>query len=82
MASELNPAEQTISNPGETRRSFLFKLGIGAAAMALAAGALSSVKGVGSGNRASASKQEFPGEDSIFHPAADPRGDPRRNSIS
>ena len=81
MVSELNPAEQTIEKSGETRRSFLFKLGIGAAAMALAAGALSSVRGNRSGSPAAARKQEFPGEDSIFHPAVDPRQDPRRSNI-
>ena len=82
MASDLNPAEQTASNSGETRRSFLFKIGIGAAAMALAAGALSSLRGNGSGNSGPAARnQEFPGEDSIFHPAVDPRQDPRRNNL-
>ena len=81
MASDLNPAEQTVQKSGESRRSFLLKLGIGAAAMALAAGALSSLRGNGSGSQAAAKTQEFPDEDSIFHPAVDPRQDPRRNSL-
>ena len=79
MASELNPAEQNITKSGETRRSFLAKLGIGAAALAIVSGPLSALRG-NSGNSGSASvSQEFPGEDSIFHPAVDPRQDPRRN---
>ena len=81
VASELNPAEQNIKKSGESRRSFLAKLGIGAAALALAAGSLSAVRGGGSNNSASAKDMEFPGEDSIFHPAVDPRQDPRRNNI-
>ena len=78
MASELNPAEQNNPKSGESRRSFLAKLGIGAAALALVAGPLSSLRGNSNGN--AAMNQEFPGEDSIFHPASDPRQDPRRNS--
>ena len=81
MASELNPAEQNIKKSGESRRSFLAKIGIGAAALALVAGSLSVVKGGGSDNSASAKDMEFPGEDSIFHPAVDPRQDPRRSNI-
>ena len=78
MASELNPAEQNNPKSGESRRSFLTKLGIGAAALSLVAGSLSALRG-GSNNNAAAMNQEFPGEDSIFHPAVDPRQDPRRN---
>ena len=78
VASELNPAEQNNPKPGESRRSFLAKLGIGAAALALVGGSLSALRG-NSGNGAAAMNQEFPGEDSIFHPAVDPRQDPRRN---
>ena len=78
VASELNPAEQNNPQSGESRRSFLAKLGIGAAALALVAGPLSALRG-NSGNGASAVNQEFPDEDSIFHPASDPRMDPRRN---
>ena len=78
MASELNPVEKTNPRSGESRRSFLAKLGIGAAALALVTGPLSTLRG-NSGNNAAAMNQEFPGEDSIFHPAVDPRQDPRRN---
>ena len=82
MASELNPADHNIKKSGESRRSFLAKLGIGAASLAVAAGALSVGRGSGSGNSASAKDMEFPGEDSIFHPAVDPRQDPRRNNVA
>lgn len=78
MASNLNPPQQAVAKSGETRRGFLIKLGIGAAAMALAAGALSSLRGNRPSGTAAAKNQEFPGEDSIFHPAVDPREDPRR----
>ena len=78
MASELNPAEQNNPKSGESRRSFLAKLGIGAAALALVGGPLSALRG-NSGNSSAAVSHEFPGEDSIFHPAVDPRQDPRRN---
>ena len=78
MASELNPAEQNNPKSAESRRSFLAKLGIGAAALALVAGPLSALRG-GSGSNSASMNQEFPGEDSIFHPAVDPRQDPRRN---
>ena len=78
MASELNPVKHEIRNPGETRRSFLVKLGIGAAALGLVAGALSSMRGIGGSGNATSMNAEFPGEDSIFHPASDPRQDPRR----
>ena len=80
MASELNPAEQKSPKSGESRRSFLAKLGIGAAALALVAGPLSALRG-GSNNDAAAMNQEFPDQDSIFHPAVDPRQDPRRNGL-
>ncbi len=79
MASKLNSAKQPNPKSGESRRSFLAKLGIGAAALALVAGPLSAVRGLGSKNGPSARNQEFPGEDSIFHPASDPTQTPRRN---
>ncbi len=78
MASELNPGNPTNRTSGESRRSFLVKLGIGAAALALAAGSLSAIRGGSSNRSQNASSQEFPGEDSIFHPGSDPRQDPRR----
>ena len=60
MASELNPAEQNNPKSGESRRSFLAKLGIGAAALALVAGPLSALRGNGSNSGASARNQDFP----------------------
>ena len=80
MASKLNPPGQNSTNRGETRRSFLGKLGIGAAALALVAGSLAALRGPGSNNGTQAQDMEFPGEDSIFHPAVDPRQDPRRTN--
>ena len=80
MAFELNPGEQNIKKSGESRRSFLAKLGIGAAALAVVAGSLSVMRGGGSSSGAAAKDMEFPGEDSIFHPAVDPRKDPRRTN--
>ena len=58
-----------------TRRRFLGVLGIGAAAVALVAGA-----GFWGRPRANAATTDgpFPGPGSIFHPAQDPRTDPRR----
>ena len=50
MASEPNPVEHEIQKSGETRRGFLVKLGIGAAALGLVAGSLSSLRGIGGGN--------------------------------
>ncbi|MYC36034.1 MAG: twin-arginine translocation signal domain-containing protein [Chloroflexi bacterium] len=52
VASELNPAEQNNPRSGESRRSFLAKLGIGAAALALVAGPLSALRGNSNGNDA------------------------------
>ncbi len=58
----------------QSRRSFLVKLGLGLTALA----------GVSGGLIRFGKKQptplsgEFPGPDSIFHPAQDPRLDPRR----
>ena len=80
MASQLNPADSNDPKSKESRRSFLAKLSIGAAALALVAGPLSAVIGLGSNSNSAISKQEFPGEDSIFHPAVDPRQDPRRSN--
>ena len=60
---------------GESRRSFLAKMGIGIAAIAgVSAGVIRP------GVKATTSGDEFPGPDSIFHPAQDPRQDPRRQS--
>ncbi|MCH8745029.1 MAG: twin-arginine translocation signal domain-containing protein [Chloroflexi bacterium] len=64
MSKELN---QT----GQSRRSFLVKLGLGVTALA---GVSTGLLGLSKKAR----NQEFPGPDSIFHPAQDPRTDPRR----
>lgn len=61
----------------ESRRSFLAKLGIGVAVLAAVALPFSRLAR-GRGESASSAAQAFPGEDSIFHPASDPRLDPRR----
>ena len=76
---ELAGGELPEKKPGETRRRFLAKLGIGAAALALVGGPLG-ILGRGRGGNRDAGNQQFPGEDSIFHPASDPRRDPRRRS--
>ena len=62
----------------QSRRSFLGKLGLALAGMAGASFLLSSL-GRRANKDASSLTQEFPDEDSIFHPASDPRQDPRRN---
>lgn len=63
----------------QSRRSFLGKLGLALAGMA---GASFLLSGLGRSKKdASGSAQEFPDEDSIFHPAHDPRLDPRRNKL-
>ena len=74
-------ANETGSQPksGETRRSFLAKMGLGAAALAIVGGPLGML-GRFRGDRDKAASQDFPSEDSIFHPASDPRRDSRRNS--
>ena len=62
---------------GPTRRSFLAKMGLGAAALALVGGPLGML-GRFRDSQDQVASQAFPGEDSIFHPASDPRQDPRR----
>jgi hypothetical protein len=63
-----------IKEGGKSRRSFLVKLGLGMAGLA---GISTGLVGFGK-KEASPMSQEFPGPDSIFHPARDPRTDPRR----
>ena len=65
----------TERNGGESRRNFLAKLGLGFAALAGVSAGIVRV-----GGRSSTTTDEFPGPDSIFHPAQDPRQDPRRQS--
>ena len=64
---------------GESRRSFLAKLGLGAIALGLTVGSLGGLSRNRGGQQAAAAQGGFPDEDSIFHPARDPRTDPRRN---
>ena len=74
MANEIEPKQK----PGETRRSFLAKMGLGAAALAIVGGPLGMLSRF-RGDQDKAAAQDFPSEDSIFHPASDPRRDSRRN---
>ena len=62
----------------QSRRSFLGKLGLALAGMAGASFLLSSL-GRGANKESVGLTQEFPDQDSIFHPASDPRLDPRRH---
>ena len=75
MANEID----TKAKSGQSRRSFLAKMGLGVAALAIAGGPLGML-GRFRGKQEQAAAQGFPGEDSIFHPASDPRSDPRRNT--
>ena len=69
------PTANRPSAAGTSRRRFLAVLGLGIAGAAVVAGMLPF------GRRsapASAAGSDFPGPGSIFHPARDPRSDPRR----
>ena len=69
-----NPEPPKVAQ-GESRRSFLAKLGLGAAALAV----VTSVPFLRGGSKQSkGASGGFPGEESIFHPAQDPRLDSRR----
>ncbi len=59
---------------GTSRRRFLGVLGIGIAGAAVVAGMLS----FGRRDQKAEAMDEFPGPGSMFHPAQDPRTDPRR----
>ena len=74
MANEMEPQQKS----GETRRSFLAKMGLGAAGLAVVGGPLGML-GRFRGSDEKSATDDFPNEDSIFHPASDPRRDPRRN---
>ena len=74
MANEMEPLQKS----GETRRSFLAKMGLGAAALAIVGGPFGML-GRFRGDDEKSDTDDFPNEDSIFHPASDPRRDPRRN---
>ena len=69
-----------LRGPRQSRRSFLGKLGFTLAGMAGASFLLSGL-GKGANKEAESLTQEFPDGDSIFHPAKDPRLDPRRNRL-
>ena len=73
------PKDQSETISGQqSRRSFLGKLGLGLAGIAGASFLLSSL-GRRSSKEAASLAQDFPDEDSIFHPAKDPRLDSRRD---
>ena len=75
------PKDESEPNSSQqSRRSFLGKLGLALAGMAGASFLLSGL-GRRAKKDASGLTQEFPDEDSIFHPAKDPRLDPRRNRL-
>ena len=75
MAAESSQSTDAQTTSGDhSRRSFMVKLSLGVAA--LAAMSLRALRF--GGKNARASTREFPGPDSIFHPAKDPRQDPRR----
>ena len=61
-----------------SRRGFLARVGIGV----VAAAAASLPFGLFRSDPAKASGEGFPGKGSIFHPASDPRLDPRRKNTS
>ena len=66
----------TVARQGQSRRRFLAGLGIGAAAVTLLSAGI-----LRRGRQPDPSTaKDFPGPDSIFHPAQDPRSDPRRQS--
>lgn len=67
--------EELAVKKGESRRSFLGMLGIGVAAMAGVSAGLFRF-----GGKTNETPNEFPGPGSIFHPASDPRSDPRRDA--
>ena len=73
-ATAVGTATAGITRAGTSRRRFLGALGLGVAGAALVGGMLSMVRR----DKGSEAASEFPGLDSIFHPAQDPRQDPRR----
>jgi len=75
LANEIEPQQKS----GQTRRSFLAKMGLGLGGLAIVGGPLGML-GRFRGEQEKAASQDFPDESSIFHPATDPRQDPRRNS--
>ncbi|MDA0263205.1 MAG: twin-arginine translocation signal domain-containing protein [Chloroflexi bacterium] len=74
MANQIEPEEKS----GQTRRSFLAKMGLGAAALAVI-GVPLGMLGRSKNDEIKTTYQSFPDETSIFHPASDPTKDPRRS---
>ena len=68
------PEQINNAHKGTSRRRFLGVLGIGIAGAALVAG----LTPFGRRNQTADAANEFPGPGSMFHPAQDPRTDPRR----
>ncbi len=65
---------QENNQTGPSRRRFLGVLGAGIAGAAV----VTSMLPFGRRNNAAEAASEFPGPGSMFHPAQDPRTDPRR----
>tara|TARA_B100000586_G_C20051859_1_gene402346 strand:- start:536 stop:781 length:246 start_codon:yes stop_codon:yes gene_type:complete len=76
LANEIKPQQKS----GQTRRNFLAKMGLGLGALAIVGGPLGMLGHFRGEQQKKAATQDFPDESSIFHPASDPRQDPRRNS--
>ena len=68
------PEQNENARTGTSRRRFLGVLGIGVAGAAIVGGMLPFLRR----NNPAEAASEFPGPGSIFHPAQDPRTDPRR----
>ena len=68
------PSRNDNTQSGPTRRRFLGVLGLGVAGAAV----VTSMLPFGRRNNAAEAANEFPGPGSMFHPAQDPRNDPRR----
>ena len=68
------PKQTNPKDSGTTRRRFLGVLGIGLAGAAV----VSSLIPLGRRGQSAEAASEFPGPGSMFHPAQDPRTDPRR----
>ena len=68
------PEQIENARKGTSRRRFLGVLGMGIAGAALVAG----LNPFGRRNHTAEAANEFPGPGSMFHPAQDPRSDPRR----
>jgi hypothetical protein len=76
------PTASSAAEPKRhSRRSFLAKLTVGMAILTASVSPLARL--ATSGKKGTlASSQDLPGPDSIFHPAKDPRKDPRRKTLS